>query len=444
MTEISAAVEEQDVGVHVLPYAPPPRHPVVRALGAFYNSRAVWALADQGVVSASNFATTLLLGRFLGSDAMFGFYGVLMEALMFLNSLQAALVIYPLSVRGAKLDNESLRIFVGQCLRLTAVFALPLAIVIAATTFVLGIPGVAIAIALALITWQIHEMLRRALISRMRLREAILGDIIRYGGLLGATALLAWTSHLSLSNFFSVMTLVSVIGIVVQVIQIGPRSDNAGELPRILREFWHIGRWALCASMTALVSTVAVTWTLLLSHGEESVAAYTALANLVKISHPMMFSVMALITPAVAWALHNHGLAHAARTSARYALLGLLALLPFYLLLLIVPQHVISLAYGSKSTFTQLGHELRIFCVWYAVIYCTNIMSAHLNGLEHSRHGFFAQLAQMTVAAVITIPLTAIYGLNGLLIGGLISALAMGASLVFFLRKVHTADEPAA
>src|SRR5262245_22544082 len=58
--------------------------------------RSVWALADQGIVSLGNCATNVLLARSL-AVAEFGVFALLLEAMLFLNSLQAALVIYPLS-----------------------------------------------------------------------------------------------------------------------------------------------------------------------------------------------------------------------------------------------------------------------------------------------------------------------------------------------------------
>ena len=91
--------------------------------------RSVWALADQGIVSLGNCATNVMLARSL-AVAEFGIFALLLEAMLFLNSLQAALVIYPLSVRGAILDREGLRRLAGSCLMLTLALALPLGLAV--------------------------------------------------------------------------------------------------------------------------------------------------------------------------------------------------------------------------------------------------------------------------------------------------------------------------
>src|SRR5829696_6106635 len=49
--------------------------------------RSVWALADQGIVSLGNCATNILLARSL-AVAEFGIFALMLEAMLFLNSLQ--------------------------------------------------------------------------------------------------------------------------------------------------------------------------------------------------------------------------------------------------------------------------------------------------------------------------------------------------------------------
>ena len=65
-----------------------------KAMRATETRRGAWALADQGVVSIGNFVTTVLMIRSL-HQAQFGMFNVAFEAMLWLNSLQASLVVYP-------------------------------------------------------------------------------------------------------------------------------------------------------------------------------------------------------------------------------------------------------------------------------------------------------------------------------------------------------------
>jgi hypothetical protein len=89
------------------------------------------ALLDQGVVSAGNFLTNVMLARSLPAS-QYGVFALFLDAILFLNSLQAALLIYPLTVRSQLMDDNQLRRCSGSCVVLTLLFALPMGIVLAA------------------------------------------------------------------------------------------------------------------------------------------------------------------------------------------------------------------------------------------------------------------------------------------------------------------------
>ena len=80
---------------------------MLRRLG-HSRSRAYWMLKDQAIASLGNFITSSLLARHFPHRWQFGAYAILMDTMFFLNSLQAALVNYPLTISGAS-GNEQPR-----------------------------------------------------------------------------------------------------------------------------------------------------------------------------------------------------------------------------------------------------------------------------------------------------------------------------------------------
>src|SRR5262245_41064431 len=83
---------------------------IVRTLAAD-SKRSFWAMADQGVVSAGNFLVGLLLARYFGQHRqidVLGDFGLLMGVVFFLRGVHAALVVYPVSVRGAVVSADQL------------------------------------------------------------------------------------------------------------------------------------------------------------------------------------------------------------------------------------------------------------------------------------------------------------------------------------------------
>src|SRR4051812_47716528 len=93
---------------------------IVRVL-ATDSKRSFWAIADQGVASIGNFGINILLGWYFhrqGDLTSFASFWILMELILFLNGLQAALVVYPLSVRGA-ISGRGLGILTSMSIVLT-------------------------------------------------------------------------------------------------------------------------------------------------------------------------------------------------------------------------------------------------------------------------------------------------------------------------------------
>ena len=92
---------------------------------------AFWPLADQGVVSLGNVLTIFLVGRWL-QKAEFGTFALIIEGLLFLLSLHAGLITYPLTVKGAVADGPALRRLTsaagptGGATRFTAQVEMPL------------------------------------------------------------------------------------------------------------------------------------------------------------------------------------------------------------------------------------------------------------------------------------------------------------------------------
>lgn len=439
----------------------------------YAGKRSALAVADQGLASFGNFVTNILLIRVLSLDDL-GKFGILFEAILFFNSLQAALVVYPLSVRAGALDEREMRRLTTVSLGITTLLAIVLGLVMMGVGAIL-VPGELAAMAgLALMLWQLQELLRRALIARFRLSAVITGDTVRY---LGHAGFLLWLwkhGNLNLMWVFGSMGLASVAGALIQARQLGlirpgdwilrlmrwiggfvKRGDlPADSSPRPTRSqpkvdgfviklrkealsFWRLGQWMLYANLTLLISMMGCTWTLLFTHGVAEVGRFTALANILRPTNLVMLGIAGLLTPAVARALVEMGPRAARRTGFSLARLGLVVLIPFFVFLLAMPHQAIHIFNGSNPSFNGLEMHLRVFVIWFFVMYLGTMLSAYLNGLKQSRWHFHAQAMYTAGALFVSIPLTAVYGLQGIIIGGLCATLIQAAACLHYLRLTN-------
>jgi O-antigen/teichoic acid export membrane protein len=419
----------------------PAAQPQIAAETRVAHRRGIWALADQGIVSLGNCATSVILARSL-SVGQFGLFAILLEVILFLNSLQAAVVVYPLSVKGAKLDRAGLRRLAGACLIITSLVGIPLAITLigAADALHSGSVTLGIVAACALILWQGQETLRRAMMAHGNFIGILPGDFISYIGQALAIFALARMGGLTIERAFALMGLSSLAAIIVQSVQIGIRFPSLRHLPQIMQDFWNIGRWVLLGSLTAVITTLSVSWTMAYYHGVDGVGQFQALAGVLKLSNPLMLCLSGLIVPAAARAMREGGLKMAEQVAFKYAISAAMVIAPYYGGLIICPSIALRIFYGSHSPLVGLTDELRVFVLSYSALFIAQVIGCFLNGIEQSRRGFIAQIAQTAATLVVALPLTAIYGLPGLLVGWLSTNVVLAASYVCILRHIERPD----
>jgi O-antigen/teichoic acid export membrane protein len=409
---------------------------------ASVSGRGIWALADQGAVSLGNCVTSFLLARNLPMQ-QFGLFAILLEAMLFLNSLQAALVIYPLSVRGAVIDRFGLRRLAGACVLMTMILALPLGVAVALAARAAGAAtaAVGVAAAAALLMWQIQETLRRTMMAEGRFDRALPGDLISYLGQAVVLALLLGAGHLGVTAALAVMGATSLLGAIVQAAQVGIILPSIYRWGGYLLSFCKTGRWVLLGNVTAIVTTLGCSWTLTTLHGVEGVGRFQSLANLLKLGNPLTLCLAALIVPAAARANRHGGFEAARRIAWRYALGAAAILLPYYLLLTVAPRLALRIAYGPNHPVALMSAGLRIFVASYALIFISQVIGSLLNGVEQSRRTLVPQLAQAVATLAVAMPATARFGLEGFLWGWLFSNVILTAGYLLMLSRAGRSQQ---
>jgi O-antigen/teichoic acid export membrane protein len=404
-----------------------------------WNSRSVWAIADQGVLSLGNFLCSMLLARRL-PEVEFGTYALVLTIILQLNNLHIALVGFALTVRGATLDEPALRKLTGVSLAITGGLGLlgAVAMIVGLTIFDhADLIPVAI---FALLGWQLQETVRRGLIARMRYRAAMIGDGISYLGQIVPMAYLAYHGQLTVGNALFVNGAASFVAMLVQFLQVRAHWFTLGDLRAGLRQAWELGRWLLGSNALAVLVVPIVPWTLAFYYKETEVAAYQAMAVILGISHPVLFSLCNIIMPAVAKANAESGIRAARAVGIKYGLQGALFLCPYYIVLLVAPDLVLRIFYGADSHFLDLGYTLRLMTICYIVQLASQIVLAVLNGLERTSVNFHSQLAAAVVTVVAVIPLVAVSGIVGASWGRILQGVVSVGVAVFVWHRLWNAS----
>lgn len=393
-----------------------------------------WSLGDQCAVSLGNFVTNVVVIRAL-LQAEYGLFGILLEVIFLLNNLHSSIVTYPLSVKGAKVDAAAMRRLAGGSLGLSLLAGVPLGVAMLVTTAALARWQLGLVALVTVVLWQAQETMRRGLMAQLRYRDAFWGDAISYLGQAAALAGLARWGHLSLETIFGVMALTSALAAALQAWQLGVARIRMADLKELARSYWSLGQWNLYSSLTGVFTVPAYAWVLGYFYGLGVVALHQAFLNLMKVCHPVLFGMMNLIVPATAASMASGGIDAARATFRKYALAGGLLLTPYFALMLIWPEGVVRLLYGAHTAYVHHGMAVRLFAISYACIYVTNMYTALLWGLEKARPAVKAQLINTVAAVAIGLPLAAMGGLIGCIIGGTLAVLARLVANWYYLRE---------
>ena len=424
------------------------RHASERSTG---NKLILGALLDQGVVSAGNFLTNVMLARSLPAD-QYGVFALFLDAILFLNSLQAALLIYPLTVRSQLMDDNQLRRCSGSCVVLTLIFAVPMGIALAVYSVFIGAASVAVWAVLGQTFWQCQETLRRALLARRSYSRALVGDCVSYIGQVVILGFLIFGHQADVSRAFMIMAATSIAAALIQGFQLRAMPPIPRKILNLGRSFWKTGRWVMVANFTNVITTVCCSFALARSHGDAVVGQFAAVSNLLRIVNPLFITLATLIVPAVALVSASEQsprtIAAAWRVARHYGLRVGLLLLPYWLFLALFPGRAIALFYRGRPEYTGLEAEVRIFVCISICAVIVAVMASLLNGLRRSRRAMLAQIAGAVACLVVTIPATVYFGLDGLLFGTLISNGTVAAALIFFYlhmsRQIRATSQPIA
>lgn len=356
-------------------------------------------MIDQGAVSLGNFMTQIILARSL-SHSDYGVFTLLFGVLLLFLTCQGGLVTYPLSLKGASVENAELRRLTFASLVFTTCLSVSLAPLIFGVTLLLKVVSLSWVIILAMLLWQVQETYRRALMAHLRHRDAVWGDSLSYLGQAVALWILAHRGALTLERAFFAVALSSAAGALLQWSQLGLAAMPLRRIRALGREYWSVGRWALCTSVNDAASRQAFPWALAFLYSPAEAASFQAVMNVLGVSHPVLFSANNLIVPAAASARKKGGVRAAWNASWQYGFIGTAILVPYFCLLLILPHAVLSFTYGRFSSYANFGLGLRLGALAYAFWYVGVVFAAFLYSLGRSKLALAASLGGTVLALV--------------------------------------------
>ena len=399
-----------------------------------------WTLADQAVVSASNFFTALVVARYLGIEA-FGVFSVVWLIVLFVQSLQIALILMPMLSIGSKKNFYHQVSYYAALWTLQLVFALISAIVAALLAAYGGLlvstgetgATLALPLALTVIASQLHEFVRRACFMLSKSATALLIDIVRYIGQFTMFYYLFARGYGNLANAFYAVAISALLGLPVVAWQLPMPAWRLAQILAAAKHHWNMSKWLVPSALMQWTSSNFFTLVAGALLGPVAVGAMRAAQNLMGVTH-VFFQ-----------AMENWATVHASRIYAQYDMARLRV---FTHKLLMVSGGttmlvVLLFAVPSKFWFTLLyGEEYAPYdwlVVCYGAVYVLVAVSAPLRyslvALENTRSVFFGYAITTIISAIVVYPLITTFGLLGAMLGIFITQVAMLINFIISYRN---------
>ncbi len=383
-----------------------------------------WALADQTMVSGVNFLTGIFLARFLGL-AEFGRYTLVWMAVLFVNSIQLAMINSPMmSIGPQHSDSEAPGYFGAVVVH---------QICLAGLTFILlifgvrlsgvffpewRVEGLALPLAGAAVTFQLQDFLRRYFFTRKRAVTAFANDAVAYlGRLAGLIWLFWWYRSNDIADVLWIIAASFAVATAVGAPGLRGLDWRAQHWLTAAKRNWRFARW--------LAASVVVRWgagnffmiaaaSLI---GTAAVGGFRAAQNIVGLINILTLGLENAVPPQASRHFYAGGRRALSAYLRKVAWFGGGLTLGTALVIATFPEFLLTLVFGGD--YVAYADILRWIALCRPIYFLSIPLRAGLRTIEKTRPLFLASLLATSLSLAAAFPVVGHFGLHGVIFGPL-------------------------
>jgi O-antigen/teichoic acid export membrane protein len=403
--------------------------------------RSVLSVFDQAVVSGTNFATSVLIGR-LCTQTELGLYYLALSVWLCVRGVQEQLVVAPYMIYSPRRSGDGLASYFGSSLvhnGLLTVGALG------------GLAGLAVGTAngfgpagLATTAWvllgavpflMLREFVRHYAFSHLRIGMAIAIDVVVSTLQLGGLLWLGWTGALTVANAYA------VIGGACAVASLGwflarPQAVRVRRRDVVAdwRHNWVFARWALACHLFTSATPLVMPWVVAFANGAAATGVLAACTTIIGLANVFVLGLANFLSPKAAHAYGRGGVDELGKVLRKTLLLFGATLGSFAILALFAGGLLVTSIYGDRYA----GAGTIVAVLAFATLASSVGITAG-NGLwamEKPSANFRADVAAFVAAVLATVLLVPPFGVLGAAIVTLIANVVDAAVRSWTLRAL--------
>lgn len=400
-----------------------------------------WTFADQAVVSAANFLTSLIVARLLGVES-FGTFSIVWLVLLFVQSLQIALILTPMLSIGPKTLADAAVDYYASVQPLQIGFAIVSGLISAGALCLagpmLGIgesgPGLAFPLALAVVATQMHEFFRRYCFARSLSSKALHIDLVRYGFQFAAMLYIFNRGQGSVQNTLLAISASAVLGLVVLARDFPALSWQRSHIFKTLVRHWNMSKWLVSSALLQWTSGNFFALAAGAMLGPAAVGAMRAAQNLMGVTH-VFFQALDNWAPVRTARIHTeNGLLAMRRFTRRMLLFTGVATILAVLVLALPARLWLSLLYGPD--YGQYGWLVMLYGLSYFFMALHAPYRYTFVAIEDTRPVFFGYMIAAMFSVIGVYPLLTMFSMHGAMTGIVMTQFILLVSFFVSERKL--------
>jgi O-antigen/teichoic acid export membrane protein len=406
------------------------------------------AILDQGLISGSNFLTSVLLARWM-IPAQYGAYAVAFGIYVLLSVVYQSLVLEPMAVFGGSSYRNCLRGYMGSLLWIHVIASVAIFVVLSVSAFAVrgaanspGLAGALAGVTIASPCILAFALVRRGFYLELSPAKAAVGAFVYSTVSVGALFVLYRRSLLSAFTAFLLMGLAALVTSIYLFLRLRAELPASGEAPRVgaaWKRHWGYGRWALASSVAGWIPAY-VYYPLLSSFG--NIAHSGQLKALMNLTLPMEQTKAALGMLLLPYAarVQSQGRSNATSLSMRMTLVSLGGAIAYWAIILPIHGPVFHFLYSGR--YMEVAHLLPLVAFGSIVWSAAYGPAIALRGMESPASVFVAFSLATGLSLLIGVPATWAFGLKGAIWGSnLADVLSLLFVLVVLRRKIGGLDQ---
>lgn len=395
--------------------------------------KGAWALTDQGIISITNFSTSILIARGLGVKN-YGIYVLAYSLIQFFSGIQTSLIVQPMNILGTSKSTNEWETYYNSTLVLQIILALLCGLLfIFGSFFYIPFQELAYLTAFAIVCNQIQEFIRRTLYLSGNIKLAVLNDAVCYIGQIIMILILFLFDSITLSNAIFVVGFSSLLAVLIAVIT-KTITISLNFNFNVVKENWSVSKWLLGSTLTYWLANQTYPFLTAGLVGVAETGALRAVQNIIGFTHPLLTSIETYFTPIAARKYNNSDIKdfnHFILRIFKYTAI------PFYVLLCVLgffAKPIIKAVYGEA--YAAFWPILSITCFLYAILFLNRIISIALNSMRLTQSTFVSNSITAILTLTFGIWLIKLYGVYGSVLSSVINAvLTLGMLWAIFYKR---------